>query len=383
MNAGSIKDEITIDIYTDYELGNKELFDKHCKGNKYYPLILPARKKDEDIIVIGDIHGDFDLTLRVLKLAKVIDDNNKWIGKNTYVIQVGDQLDNCRPWIKKCDEPSHSASNPSRDEKDVESLSSYSGETPEDIKVMNFFTELNKEANKEGGAVISLLGNHEIMNVMGNMNYVSYKDIDKFKHVKGNEDMPFKKLKEARINAFKPGNEYAKLLACTRVPALIIGSYIFVHAGFINKFLNTLNITKDSHKNDLYKISYLMRKWLLGLINKDYVVDIINSKPYSMFWDRILGGIPINLNNDDERCVEHLNKVLEIFNVKSMIIGHTPQSFAHKDGINKTCGSSLWRVDFGGSFGFENFDTDHKLKDFRRAQVLRIRCDDCEPEILQ
>lgn len=362
-----------------YEEEDKKNFEKYCQSDKYnkkykyYPLILPARNDNQDIIVIGDLHGDFELTIRVLKIAKLIDDNNKWIGGDTYVVQVGDQVDNCRPLDKKCDE------------KDSDVLSSYSGESPEDIRVLNFLTQLNDDANKQGGAVISLLGNHEIMNVKGNMNYVSYDDVDKFKNYKDkeNENITFDTPKEARLHAFKPGNEYAKLLACSRLPALIIGSYIFVHAGFINQFMDKLKITNKTH---LYKISYIMRLWLLGLIDKNNVVNIINSKSYSLFWDRILGGIPPNTNPDDPKCVEYLDGVLSIFDVKSMIIGHTPQYFAHHDGINKTCGNKLWRVDFGGSFGFNKFDKefgdDHKVVNYRKAQVLRIRGDKNEPEIL-
>ena len=223
------------------------------------------------------------------------------------------------------------------------------------------------------------------MNVNGNMNYVSYDDVDKFKNYKDkeNENVTFDTPKEARLHAFKPGNEYAKLLACSRLPALIIGSYIFVHAGFINQFMDKLKITNKTH---LYKISYIMRLWLLGLIDKNNVVNIINSKSYSLFWDRILGGIPPNTNPDDPKCVEYLDGVLAIFDVKSMIIGHTPQYFAHHDGINRTCGNKLWRVDFGGSFGFNKFDKefgdDHKVVNYRKAQVLRIRGDKNEPEIL-
>ena len=120
-----------------YEEEDKKNFDKYCKPDKYnkkykyYPMILPARNDDQVIIVIGDLHGDFQLTLDVLKIANLIDDNNKWIGNDAYVVQVGDQVDNCRPLDRKCDE------------KTDDVTSSYSGNSPEDIKVLNFLTELN------------------------------------------------------------------------------------------------------------------------------------------------------------------------------------------------------------------------------------------------
>lgn len=339
------------------ENDDKEIHRRYCKGYKWYPIILP---KKERIIAIGDLHGDFELTLKALKLAKVIDNNNKWIGGGTYVVQVGDQLDSCRPINKRCDDPTN------------ENLSSYSGDTPEDIKIMEFLNDLNEQAIKDKGAVISLLGNHEIMNVEGKMHHVSYQDIVKFKNYTkdstNNKNLSFDTPMEARIHAFKPGNEYAKLLACSRLPAVIIGSFIFVHAGFINSFMDRLNITK---KDDLYKISVALKKWLLGLIDKNNVIDIINAPPHSMFWHRVIGSIPPNMNNNDKRCQEHIDKVLEIFDASSMIIGHTPQ-FAHNNGINSTCDGKVWRIDFGGSFGFDKFDNDGHTHDLRDVQVLEI-----------
>ena len=58
-----------------YEEEDKKNFEKYCQSDKYnkkykyYPLILPARNDNQDIIVIGDLHGDFELTIRVLKIV--------------------------------------------------------------------------------------------------------------------------------------------------------------------------------------------------------------------------------------------------------------------------------------------------------------------------
>ena len=87
------------------------------------------------------------------------------------------------------------------------------------------------------------------------------------------------------------------MLGCTRLSAIIIGSFLFVHAGIIPEFTKKLNIKS---RKDLYKLNFAVRKWLLGLINKEYVSQIVGSFKYSLFWDRILGNIPPNINNNDQ-----------------------------------------------------------------------------------
>ena len=79
----------------------KELYDQKC--SKYDNIneknVLPAVDK---IVVIGDIHGDFQKTIECLKLAKVLQEDTKyginnpkrykWIGEDTVIVQVGDQF---------------------------------------------------------------------------------------------------------------------------------------------------------------------------------------------------------------------------------------------------------------------------------------------------
>ena len=183
---------------------------------------------------------------------------------------------------------------------------------------------------------------------------------------------------EARTYAFARGNEYAKFMACTRLSSIIIGNFIFVHAGIVPEFIDKLNI-KD--RDDLFKINFMVRKWLLNLIDESYVDKIVNSSPYSMFWDRILGAIPPNINNKNDECVQHLDPVLKLFNVGYMFVGHTPQPFKFKnldsecDGITATCDNKLWRVDNGASQAFDVHDIDNE-KQNRSAQVLEITGDD-------
>ena len=121
-----------------------------CAGYQYIPAILPSVAR---LLVMGDIHGDYNLLITMLRIGKLIDidssGNILWQGGSTYVVQVGDQIDRCRPISNML------CTNPKTTYQDEAS----------DIKIMTLCNELHKQAIKTGGAFISLLGNHEIMNM--------------------------------------------------------------------------------------------------------------------------------------------------------------------------------------------------------------------------
>lgn len=351
----------------------KDMFDDHCKefDIPYMPAIMPAVKK---IIAFGDIHGDYKLTIEMLEMADLIKYDKKiedyvWIGEDTYVVQVGDQIDMCRTTPGG---PNLCAT-PGFTENDEAS----------DTKILELFTRLDSQARKKGGAVISLLGNHELMNVMGDMRYVSYENLKQFDTKPGKKDGMNERAKQ-----FKPGNKYAKLLGCTRYSAVIIGSNIFVHAGIIDGIVKYLENTEFNMENpkSLENINIAVRKWLLGLIDEKYVSKIISTvEPHkSIFWTRILGRIKPGVPLDSDVCRDNLKEVIEIFHVGhdkdiKMIIGHTPQSFLHSDDINSTCGKTIWRVDNGSSKAFNDFDPRYKKQKVkslgRKTQYLKIMND--------
>ncbi len=337
---------------------NKEFFKEHCSEYEYIPTVLPKARR---IIALGDIHGDFGLCVKLLILAKVIDKDYNWIGGDTIVVQVGDQIDRCRPYNgMACDN-----SKTTLDDEDS------------DIKILKFFTKLDKEAQKSvpPGKVISLLGNHELLNVQGYFNYVSHEGLTGFDTYKDpeNSKIIFKSGEEARKYSFRPGKEYGKFLACTRLGAIIIGSNLFVHAGILDHFIRQLNINNTS---DLEDINLKIQKWLLGLLDKKYIDDIISGGEFSMFWNRILGNLPKDVDFKDPRCFDYINQVLTTFKINNMVIGHTPQSFLFNEQINGTCSNKVWRIDNGSSKAFDIFDHDFiktgKVSNSRKPQVLEI-----------
>ena len=87
------------------------------------------------VVAIGDVHGDFDDFATILQRAGLIDAQHHWTGDQTTLVQVGDLLDR----------------------------------GPKPREVMDLLISLEKEAPKAGGRVVSLLGNHEMMNIMGDL----------------------------------------------------------------------------------------------------------------------------------------------------------------------------------------------------------------------
>ena len=373
-------DDLTSDVsfvFSDHKGGsNEEIYDdefeKDCpKYGSPLPHILP---KVNRIIAIGDIHGDFKLMIDCLEVGKVLKrksnikkneyplelDNYEWTGKDTIVVQVGDQIDRCRPTVTKCDDPTATPD-----------------DEGSDIIILEFMSELHKLAKKEKGAVYSLLGNHEIMNVMGDMNYVSYKGAEQFmkdseiKNMETNEI--YKDGIEIRKEKFDRGNEYAKYLACTRQSVLIIGSNIFVHAAV------TKRIAEQFNRENIKDLNIAIRKWLIGELDESVKIkkgkgafdlgQILTNINVSLFWPRILGHLPPDASKDakgDEirdACREHLYDVLEVFDVNNMIVGHTPQFSLNKfdpSGISRACNYrddsennyGIWRIDTGASSAF-------------------------------
>ena len=347
----------------------QQIFDEHCScyGTTYHPVNFPPVPK---IVSFGDIHGDYALAIEMFESANLIDDDYNWIGEDTYVVQVGDQVDRCRPIPggPVCKEPE----------------ATKNGEDS-DVRIMKLFNKLDRQAQEVGGRVISLFGNHELMNSMGQLQYVSYAGLKGFENY---EDPQTNEIiadgMEARAHAFAPGNEYGKMLGCTRYPAVIIGANIFVHAGIVDSLID--NVDDLNNIEDLEKINIKMRMWLLNLMDQACIDHIApknpDLNPDSMFWTRALGKIKPGVPLDSPECMDNLSKALKIFHVMGkgkkvrMIIGHTPQSFMYSDDINSTCSNRIWRVDNGSSKAFDSFDPkmleSSERADSRRPQYLLI-----------
>ena len=313
------------------------IYNDKCSQFDNLPSIIPAVKR---IIVIGDIHGDMGKLIECLKIAKLIRKDGskwKWIGKDTIVVQVGDQIDSCRNnGVDRCDDPN--TYTPEND-------------NPQDIDILYFMTELHTMASKHGGAVYSLMGNHEFMNVTGDMSYVSHKNLKHLSNYRTYDGNIIKDGKEARKFIFSPGNDIANFLACTRKVALIIGSNLFVHAGILPVI---------AHKYKVNDINAIMSLLLLNeLDNPKIFNDLFINGSTSPLWTRMFG---FKIDN----CIELLQPLKDIYNVNNIYVGHTPQV---NTGIASQCNNRVWMTDVGMSHSFDMYFPNNRA---RNAQVLEI-----------
>lgn len=361
---------------------DKEDFEAQCPASIYTPAVLPKVKR---LIVFGDIHGDYKLAILLLKMAKVIKKNGddiRWIGGKTHIVQVGDQVDRCRPVSNMTCENKNAT---------VEDEAS-------DIKILEMFTDLDKQADIVGGRVISLLGNHELLNASGIMNYVSYKGLMQFNDIddstlsstntesNSNHDYLQRSRVQSgkleRIRAFRPGGKYGKFLACERMASIIIGSCLFLHAGIVPDIAEYYHMADVDSSASLKKINKLIRTWLLGQLKQDdvvaksYVHQMVNDIHNSIFWTRILGKIPKNTNINDPQCVKEIKPILKMFKIGHIIIGHTPQWESDGVAINGACSNAILRADCGNSKAFSAFDTQYmttgKASSYRLPQLLEV-----------
>ena len=249
------------------------------------------------LIVIGDIHGDIKRFKNILLDANIINNNIEWIADppNTIVIQMGDQIDSANRDI---------------DIKEWEILA--------DTEMLYFTNLLDKLAQSKGGRLISIIGNHEFMNVIGNYSYVSQKSINN-NHIK-------------RYEQFKPGGSLSSILS-NRPIIVKIGNMLFSHAGITSNHINILN----KYSKDISYINRIWKKFVQTntVLNEDReLFNSILSDDQGILWTR----------NLDE--IDNIKTLLKTLNCNHMFVGHTVV-----EGI-KNIEGVLWYTDTGISRSF-------------------------------
>lgn len=239
-------------------------------------------RKPGRVVAVGDLHGDLDATIRTLRTAGLIDDEQHWAGGDTTLVQLGDVLDR--------------------------------GDSERECWAL--LRKLTAEAPESGGRVVCLLGNHEVMNVLG--------EAGPFIHARGRSAFG-----PCRATAWAPGGPLATEMSACPVVA-IVGDSVFVHATL------PVGATHES----IEQLNNETRRWLLGA-RRNPPATLLGGQD-SPVWDRRLSS-PSGVEPHIKAC-EALQATLDQLGTVRVVVGHTPQRH-----VNSACNGAVWRCDTGMS----------------------------------
>ena len=245
------------------------------------------------VVAVGDLHGDLNAARAALQVAGVLGDDGRWAGGPTILVQTGDVLD------RGDDEP----------------------------EILQLLEDLQTQAPAYGGRVELLLGNHEYMNAMGDLRYVTPGGFDDYAKTPVPPELAAATPEaaapvRARFAAFRPGSSLAKRLA-TRKVAVKVGRSVFVHGG----------ISPSYAKQGIETINQQSEAWFL---NGGPPLSFVNDSDGPV-WSRQFSDKP-----DSNDCAQ-LKESLEILGVDRMVVGHT----VHLEGIRSDCDGRIWTIDVG------------------------------------
>jgi hypothetical protein len=300
------------------------------------PSVAQRAPAAQRIVAVGDLHGDFTAWLAIARDAGLIDPANRWSGGRTTLVQLGDISDR----------------------------------GPDTLKIIRHLQQLEREAPRVGGRVVVVLGNHESMNLIGDLRYATVGEFTAFATPQSratrdaffasNRESILKayrandpKLSEAAIRAawiaktplgwvehrlaWSPSGEIGKWAA--RNPAIVkIGNYLFAHGGIsaeiTERSIGTVNrdIARAMERADSSDTSPLEDPlgplWYRGLLGRDLDAEAARlSLPKSKA-----------MSPADE-----VNHVLAAYGARHIVIGHTP----NLKGITILYDGKLARIDTG------------------------------------
>lgn len=269
-----------------------------------------ARKVDdyhwtdvERIVAIGDLHGDYDQYVKVMKAAGLIDRKGKWSGGDTHLVQTGDIPDR----------------------------------GPDTRRILDHLQKLKKEARRKGGAVHTLIGNHDTMNMYGDLRYVTAgeyaafvsKNSERFQNLQWEHHLATLQARDPEAfaamdldsfraqwekdypmgwvehrQAWAASGEYGEQVLQNPV-VLKVNDTLFLHGGLSAKYC----------ASSLAELTGMVHQ---GLQNFDYQNPGILEDELGPLWYRGLA------TEDEQLRGAMVEAILERYQASRIVVGHTP-----------------------------------------------------------
>jgi len=222
-------------------------------------------KTEEPIVALSDVHGQYDVFVDLLQSHAIIDEDNNWNFQKGHLVITGDVMD--------------------RGDRVMECLW--------------LIYKLEQQASEAGGHVHFLLGNHELMVMNGNLDYLHRK----YRYTSALLKTPYQEL-------FSEDTALGRWLASKNV-LLQINDVLYVHAG-ISQETMSLNLGIDAINNTFKKDLYYQDQ------------EVIESDPklFTLYygdgplWYRGYA-YPYSFNK------EYVDKTLSELKLRSIVVGHT------------------------------------------------------------
>src|SRR3954471_1387733 len=260
------------------------------------------------VVAIGDVHGAADRFAAILKAAGLIDDKLHWSGGRAHLVQTGDVVDR----------------------------------GPDSRRALDLIRQLEKESERAGGAVHALIGNHEVMRMLGDLRYVTPGEYEAFQTNRSEEtrkkfaqqlpseardkaltDTPLGQI-EMRI-AFGHEGEYGKWIRAHDVVARING-VLFLHGG----------ISPAVAAQSCDEINATVRRELTAELDKTRAAPLASlaAREDGPLWYRGLGQI-------DEAGIDD---ILAKQHATAIVVGHTVTSTGR---VTPRLGAKIVMIDTG------------------------------------
>lgn len=234
---------------------------------KLHPKLLPEKSiynKAQKMLVVSDVEGEFAAFRKLLQGNGVIGANYHWTFGDGHLVLVGDFVDR--------------------------------GTMVTEVLWLIYLLETEAEAS--GGKVHFILGNHEIMNMNGDLNYVHHR----YMAHADSMQVPY-------LDLFSQHAELGRWFSTKNVTERI-GNILFMHGGF-SGYMNQVQMQLND-LNDTARLYYTDTSFAYPSIYSELLFS-----EYGPFWYRGY------YRGNPKASAAQVDSTLNIYNSRFIVTGHT------------------------------------------------------------